>query len=80
MPAPVKYNILFSYETENNPKGMLTMDQVYRIRYIKKFGGKILRKITQITGNDFSTIKKYIDKEDFNIEIPTSLLKEYMID
>lgn len=36
---------------------------------MKKFEGKSLRKISEITGHDFSTVKKYIDKEDFNHEI-----------
>jgi len=37
---------------------MLTMDQIYRIRYMKKFEGKSLKKIVEITGNNFSTILK----------------------
>jgi transposase len=45
---------------------MLTMEQVYRIRNMKKFEGKSLRKISQITGHDFETVKKYVEKEDFN--------------
>jgi len=30
---------------------MLTMEQVYRIRNLKKFEGKSLRKIADITGH-----------------------------
>jgi transposase len=48
---------------------MLTMEQVYRIRNMKKFEGKSLRKISQITGHDFETVKKYIEKDDFNLAI-----------
>lgn len=48
---------------------MLTMEQIYRIKNMKKFEGKSLRKISKITGHDFSTVKKYVDKEDFNYEI-----------
>jgi len=33
---------------------------------MKKFEGKSLRKIAQITGHDFETVKKYVEKEDFN--------------
>lgn len=58
MPARVKYNIIFSDETEKETKEMLTMDQIYRIRYMKKFEGKSLKKIVEITGNNFSTILK----------------------
>jgi transposase len=48
---------------------MLTMEQVYRIRNMKKFEGKSLRKISKITGHDFETVKKYVEKEDFNLMI-----------
>lgn len=48
---------------------MLTMEQVYRIKNMKKFEGKSLRKISKITGHDFSTVKKYVEKEDFNHKI-----------
>jgi len=48
---------------------MLTMEQVYRIRNMRKFEGKSFRKISEITGHDFSTVKKYAEKEDFNHEI-----------
>jgi transposase len=45
------------------------MEQVYRIKNMKKFEGKSLRKISEITGHDFSTVKKYSEKEDFNHDI-----------
>jgi transposase len=48
---------------------MLTMEQVYRIRTLKKFEEKSLREISRITGHDFETVKKYAEKEDFNVEI-----------
>ena len=51
---------------EGGKERMLTMEQIYRIRNMKKFEGKSLRKISQITGHDFETVKKYIEKEDFN--------------
>lgn len=44
------------------------MDQIYRIRYLRKFEGKSLRDIAKITGHDFETVKKYVEKEDFNVE------------
>lgn len=44
------------------------MDQIYRIRYLKKFEGKSLRQIAKITGHDFETVKKYTEKDDFNME------------
>jgi transposase len=47
---------------------MLTMEQVYRIRTLKKIEGKSLRGISKITGHDFETVKKYVDKEDINTE------------
>ena len=48
---------------------MLTMEQVYRIRNMRKFEGKSLRKISQLTGHDFETVKKYIEQDDFNHNI-----------
>jgi transposase len=33
---------------------------------MKKFEGKSLRKISQITGHNFETVKKYVEKDDFN--------------
>lgn len=45
------------------------MEQVYRIKNMKKFEGKSLRKISEITGHDFSTVKKYVEKMDFNVDI-----------
>ena len=44
---------------------MLTMEQVYRIRNMRKFEGKSLRKISHLTGQDFETVKKYTEKDDF---------------
>jgi len=44
------------------------MDQIYRIRYLRKFEGKSLREIAKITGHDFETVKKYVEKDNFNIE------------
>ncbi|AKL94714.1 hypothetical protein CACET_c12490 [Clostridium aceticum] len=45
------------------------MEQIYRIKYLKKFEGKSLRKIANITGHDFETVKKYVEQDNFNIEI-----------
>jgi transposase len=67
--APLENNILFSDQTEKENKEMLTMEQIYRIRNLRKFEGKSLRKIAEITGFDFATVKKYVDKENFNLEL-----------
>lgn len=48
---------------------MLTMEQIYRIKNMRKFEGKSLRKIAEITGHDFATVKKYTEKDNFNINI-----------
>ncbi|AOT69824.1 winged helix-turn-helix domain-containing protein [Geosporobacter ferrireducens] len=45
------------------------MEQIYRIRNLKKFEGKSLRKIADITGHDFETVKKYVQKANFNVEV-----------
>lgn len=44
------------------------MDQIYRIRHLRKFEGESLRNITKITGHDFETVKKYVEKDNFNLE------------
>lgn len=44
------------------------MDQIYRIRYLRKFEGESLRNIAKITGHDFDTVKKYAEKDNFNLE------------
>jgi transposase len=64
--APLKNNTLLGVKSKGGTERMLTMEQVYRIRNMKKFEGKSLREISQITGHDFETVKKYVEKEDFN--------------
>ncbi|MBW9156988.1 hypothetical protein [Clostridium tagluense] len=55
---------------------MLTMEHIYLIRHLRKFEGKSLRKIAEITGHDFSTVKRHVDKDDFNLGIPTKQKRE----
>src|SRR5690606_27258445 len=47
---------------------MLTMEQIHNIRYLRKFKGKSLRRIAKETGHHFNTVKKYVEKSDFNLE------------
>lgn len=49
---------------------MLTMDQKYRIKVLHRFEAKSMRQIARETGNDFKTVKKYLDMEDFNAKPP----------
>jgi len=44
------------------------MEQIYRIRTLHKFEEESLRSISRKTGHDFETVKKYVEKEDFNLE------------
>ncbi len=48
---------------------MLTMEQIHNIRYLRRFKGKSLRKIARETGHHFNTVKKYVEKNDFNLEL-----------
>jgi len=48
---------------------MLTMDQINDIRYLLKYKGKSLRSISLETGHHFNTVKKYVEKENFNLEL-----------
>jgi hypothetical protein len=61
-----KNNTLLGVGSKGDIERMLTMEQVYRIRNMRKFEGKNLRKISQLTGHDFETVKKYIEQDDFN--------------
>lgn len=51
---------------------MLTMDQVNFIKKLEEYRGLSLREIAKITGHDFRTVKKYIDKENWNSTIETN--------
>jgi len=42
------------------------MEQVYLIKFLRNHKGKSLREIAKETGHDFQTVKKYVEKEDFN--------------
>ena len=45
---------------------MLTMEQIYHIRFEHNEKGKSLRRIAQETGFNFRTVQKYVEREDFN--------------
>lgn len=45
---------------------MLTMEQIYHIRFECNQKGKSLRKIAKDEGVNFRTVKKYVEMEDFN--------------
>ena len=51
---------------------MITMDQIHRIRYLFFRQGKNLAEIATILGVDWRTVRKYVDKEDFNDPIPVA--------
>ncbi len=46
---------------------MLTMEQIYYIRFEHREKGKSLRRIAQETGFNFRTVQKYVEMEDFNV-------------
>ena len=43
------------------------MEQIYHIRFEHKEKGKSLRRIAQETGFNFRTVRKYVERKDFNI-------------
>lgn len=49
---------------------MLTIEQIYHIKYLKNYKGLPLREISEVTGHAFEIVKKYVKKEDFNFKIP----------
>lgn len=44
------------------------MVQIYHIKYLHNQKGKSYRKIVKETGHNFETVKKYVEKDDFNVE------------
>ena len=46
---------------------MLTMEQIYHIKFEHNEKGKSLRRIAQETGFSFRTVQKYVEMEDFNV-------------
>ncbi|AZR74547.1 hypothetical protein BBF96_14820 [Anoxybacter fermentans] len=47
---------------------MLTMEQIYSIKNLVEKKGYSLRKTAKITGHDFKTVKKYVEKDDWNLK------------
>ncbi|MDD4431485.1 MAG: IS21 family transposase [Bacteroidales bacterium] len=48
---------------------MLTMDQIQNIRFLRKFKGLSLRSVAKETGHHFETVQKYLEKDDFNLQL-----------
>lgn len=46
---------------------MLTMEQIYHIKFERNEKGKSLRQIAKEDGFNFRTVKKYAEMENFNI-------------
>ena len=46
---------------------MLTMEQIYHIRFEHNEKGKSLKRIAKETGFNFQTVRKYVERENFNI-------------
>jgi uncharacterized protein YjcR len=59
---------------------MLTMDQVNFIRKLEEYKGLSLREIARVTGHDFRTVKKYIDKENWNNSVEAKKQKKSQLD
>lgn len=45
------------------------MEQIYNIKYLRNKKGHSLREISRETGHDFETVKKYVEKDNFNVEV-----------
>lgn len=68
--APRKNITLLVVQTKGGKERMLSMEQIYHIKYLKNHKGKSLREISKETGHHFETVRKYVEKENFNIAIP----------
>lgn len=45
------------------------MAQIQDIRFLRDHKGWSLRKVAKETGHRFETVKKYVDKDNFNLEL-----------
>lgn len=59
---------------------MLTMDHINHIKYLDKIKGKSLRGIATETGHHFNTVKKYVERNNFNLAPPTGKQKLRKLD
>lgn len=70
MPAPLHHLTLLVDETKGGKKErMLTMAQIQNIRFLKNHKDMSLRSIAKETNHHFETVKKYVEKEDFNLQL-----------
>jgi len=49
---------------------MLTVEQIYDIREMYFKEGKSMREISRLSGYDRETVKRYVEQEDFSVEVP----------
>jgi transposase len=59
---------------------MLKMDQVNFIRNLEQLKGESLREIARITGHDFKTVQKYVDRDNWNDEEKIRAQQESKLD
>ena len=59
---------------------MLEMDKIQYLAGLHKFEGKSLRAIAKQTGHHFDTVKKYVDREDWNEEVKPRKTRESKLD
>ncbi|MHB9010476.1 MAG: transposase [Carboxydocellales bacterium] len=56
------------------------MDQINYITAIREFEGLSLREITRRTGFHYKTVKKYVDMEDWNLNLKEDIPRESQLD
>ena len=59
---------------------MLSMEKQVYLTNLREFEGLSLRKISDRTGHHFDTVKKYVDKEDWNKEYKPRKQRESLLD
>ena len=59
---------------------MLQVGQIQYITGLEKYEGLSLREICKRTGHHFNTVKKYVDKEDWNEEIKPKKVRKSKLD
>jgi hypothetical protein len=64
--------LITTSNTRRTLKEMLTMTQVHNIRKLYFEEGKTISSISRTTGFDRKTVRKYLEADNFNEDIPSA--------
>ena len=67
-------------KTKETKKGVLTLEKQIYLWGESEYGGKSLRKIAEDSGHHFNTVKKYVDRENWNAEYKPRKARESLLE